>query len=83
MIDDTLLSILACPETKKDLELADEATVSKINQLIEEGKLVNNARETVEKKIDGASIPRPFMPDDFRPVVGHQAFRKVVNACFP
>jgi len=53
MIDKTLLSILACPETKKDLELADAATVQQVNQRIAEGKILNRAKEKVTKKIDG------------------------------
>jgi uncharacterized protein YbaR (Trm112 family) len=53
MIDKELLSILACPQTKKDLELADEATVARVNGLIEKGKLRNYAKEVVREKIDG------------------------------
>lgn len=53
MIDNELLSILACPETKKDLELVTQETIDKVNQLIEEGKLSNRAKEKITKKIDG------------------------------
>jgi len=53
MIDKTLLSILACPETKKDLELADQTTIQKVNQLIDQGKILNRSKEKVTKKIDG------------------------------
>ena len=53
MIDKTLLSILACPETKKDLEQADSETVAKVNLWIKEGKLFNKAHEKVTKEIDG------------------------------
>ena len=53
MIDDALLSILACPQTKKDLERVDEAMLAKVNQLIKEGKLRNKAGEAVIKQIDG------------------------------
>ena len=53
MIDKALLSILACPQTKKDLELVDEATLERVNQLIEQGKLRNYAQEVVKDKIDG------------------------------
>ncbi|HLF18352.1 MAG TPA: hypothetical protein VI749_05595 [Candidatus Omnitrophota bacterium] len=53
MIDKTLLSILACPETKKDLELADKQTVAQVNDLIRQGKLLNRAKERVSKNIDG------------------------------
>ena len=53
MIDDALLSILACPETKKDLELADQETIDKINAAIDEGKVLNKSKEPVTKKIEG------------------------------
>jgi uncharacterized protein YbaR (Trm112 family) len=53
MIDKTLLSMLACPQTKKDLELADVQTLAKVNELIDKGKLMNKAKETVTKRIDG------------------------------
>ena len=52
MVDKTLLSILACPQTKKDLELADQQTIDKINELIKSKSLVNQAKEVVVKKID-------------------------------
>jgi uncharacterized protein YbaR (Trm112 family) len=53
MIDKTLLSILACPETKKDLELADQQTIDRVNGLIKQGKVLNRAKERVSKGIDG------------------------------
>jgi uncharacterized protein YbaR (Trm112 family) len=56
MIAKELLDILCCPETKQDLELADEATVKKINQAIESGELKNRAGDTVKDKIDGGLI---------------------------
>ena len=54
MIDEDLLKILACPETKKDLEPADEETVGKINAAIKAGRLRNKLQEKVEHPIDGA-----------------------------
>lgn len=56
MIAKELLDILCCPETKQDLELADEATVKKINQAIDSGELKNRAGDTVKEKIDGGLI---------------------------
>ncbi len=53
MIDKTLLDILACPETKKDLELVDAATIEKVNAGIAAGCVGNRARQKVTKKIDG------------------------------
>ena len=53
MIDDDLLSILACPETKKNLILADQGTVDKVNTAIMEEKILNKQKEKVKLIIDG------------------------------
>ncbi len=52
-IDKDLLNILACPETKKDLEEADPAVIDKINAAIREGRIRNKAQEKVTHPIDG------------------------------
>lgn len=53
MIDKDLLSLLACPETKKDLELADEETLRRVNEAIAAGTLRNKAQEKVTEPIEG------------------------------
>ena len=53
MMDKDLLSILACPQTKISLELADQHPIENLNQLIEKGELVNQEGGKVTKKIDG------------------------------
>jgi len=53
MIDKELLSILACPETRQDLELADDDTVQRVNGLIGRGVLLNKAKQKVTKQISG------------------------------
>lgn len=53
MIDKDLLSILSCPETKKDLEEADQTVIDKINAAIAEGKVRNRAQEKISEPIDG------------------------------
>lgn len=53
MIDKDLLKILACPETKKDLEPADDETVRKINAAIQDGRVRNKLQEKVGHPIDG------------------------------
>lgn len=53
MLDKDLLQILACPETKKDLEEADADFVSKVNAAIKEGRVRNKSQEKVEHPIDG------------------------------
>ncbi|MCA9406241.1 MAG: Trm112 family protein [Candidatus Omnitrophica bacterium] len=52
-MDKDLLDILACPETKKSLVLADEETVAKVNAGIEAGKIFNKEKVKVTEKIDG------------------------------
>ncbi len=56
MIDKELLSILCCPETKQDLELADQQLIDKTNQLIKKGVLKNRAGEQIREPIDAGLI---------------------------
>ena len=56
MIDRDLLSLLVCPETKKNLELADEATIAKVNAAIAEKKAFTKGKEKVEQPIDGGLL---------------------------
>lgn len=56
MIDKDLLDILACPETKKDLQLAELSVIAKINKAIEEGRVKNRAQKQVSQKIDGGLL---------------------------
>ena len=56
MIDQQLLSILACPETREAVSLADEALIESLNRKIEAGQLVNRAGETVTESISGGLV---------------------------
>lgn len=56
MIDKELLDILACPENKTPVALADAALVEKINAAIEKGEVKNRGGQKVEKKIDGGLV---------------------------
>ena len=56
MIDKELLSILACPETKQPVTMADQALVDDINQRIQRGEIQNRGGKKVEKQIDGGLI---------------------------
>ena len=56
MIDEKLLSMIACPETKQDLVLAEREIVEKINGLIEKGNLINRNKQKITEKIDGGLI---------------------------
>jgi len=53
MIDKELLDILACPETKEPVHLAEAEMLAALNDRIERGEVKNRAGKTVEAKIDG------------------------------
>lgn len=56
MIRPEILKILCCPETWQPLRLADEATVTKLNQAIAGGQLKARNGKNVLEKIEGALI---------------------------
>ena len=56
MIDKELLDILACPETKEPVHLAEQELVDSVNARIEKGEVVNRGKKPVEKKIDGGLV---------------------------
>ena len=56
MIDQQLLNILACPETREAVSLADEALIESLNRKIGAGELVNRAGETVTEPISGGLV---------------------------
>lgn len=56
MIDQALLDILACPETKEEVRLAPDSVVEAVNAMIEAGTLVNRAGEKVVEPIDGGLV---------------------------
>jgi uncharacterized protein YbaR (Trm112 family) len=51
-----LLEILACPETKQPLILADTALIETLNERIRQGKLTNRGGETVTEPMDAGLI---------------------------
>ena len=58
MINEKLLNIIVCPETKQDLVIAESDIVEKINTLIENGELQNRSKQKVTEKIDGGLIQK-------------------------
>ena len=56
MIDKDLLDILACPEDKTPVSLAEQSLVDKINKKIEAGEVKNRGGETVETQMDGGLV---------------------------
>lgn len=55
MIDAELLEILACPENKTPVRVADDAEVAALNARIRSGSVRNRAGDPVEE-IDGGLI---------------------------
>jgi len=56
MVSSELLEILACPETKQPVKLADKSLVENLNQLIDRKELLNRGGNAVEKRMDSALI---------------------------
>jgi uncharacterized protein YbaR (Trm112 family) len=55
-ISKELLDILACPETKQPLTLAEPALLDTLNQRISQGTLTNRGGATVVEPMDGGLI---------------------------
>ncbi len=56
MVDKELLDILCCPETKQDLEVVDQETIDKINQMIKKGEIKNRGGDLVKDPIDAGLL---------------------------
>lgn len=55
-ISQELLDILACPETKQPLTLAEAALVARVNDRIRQGQLTNRRGTAVTELIDGGLV---------------------------
>lgn len=55
-ISKELLEILACPETKQPLTLADTALIETLNARIRQRQLTNRGGETVTEPIDAGLV---------------------------
>lgn len=53
MIDRNLLDILACPENKTPVKLADQPLIDTINNAIEKGEVKNRGGQKIEQPIEG------------------------------
>jgi uncharacterized protein YbaR (Trm112 family) len=56
MIDETLLEILVCPETKQSLRLADADLLRRVNEAIAAGSAKTRAGEAVAQPLDSALV---------------------------
>jgi len=55
-LDKDLLEILACPETKEPVHLADEALVARVNAAIEAGRVRSRDGNPVTRSMDAALV---------------------------
>jgi uncharacterized protein YbaR (Trm112 family) len=55
-MDKDLLAILCCPDTKQDVNLADEALIAKLNEAMSRGQLKNKGNKPVTEPLDGGLI---------------------------
>ena len=53
-LDDFLLDILVCPETREKVTLASAETLAQLNALVDSGQLDNRAGSRVNERLDGA-----------------------------
>ena len=51
MVDQSLLEILVCPETKQPLRLAEAGLIERLNTSIQEGTLVSRGGQTVTEPL--------------------------------
>ena len=51
-LDEELLELLVCPDSREKLRVADEAVVAKANAAIEAGTLKNRNGDPVTQKLD-------------------------------
>jgi uncharacterized protein YbaR (Trm112 family) len=56
MLDEDLLAILACPETKQPVHLADDDLVRRLNEAISAGRLTNREGQPVKEPIEAALV---------------------------
>jgi uncharacterized protein len=56
MVDQELLDMLCCPETKEDLSLAETGLITELNRRIEAGQLKNRGGEAVKEKMEAGLV---------------------------
>lgn len=55
-VDDDLLAILCCPETKQPVHLADPSLIHKLNEAVKRGGLKNKGNQPVVEPLDGGLV---------------------------
>lgn len=52
MLDAQLLAILACPETRRPLRLAEPALLAAVNEAIAAGRVTNRAGQVIHEPVE-------------------------------
>lgn len=55
-IDEELLNLLVCPETREKLRLADEGLIARVNAAIQQGKLKTRRGTAIKSRIDSGLV---------------------------
>ena len=55
-IDEELLNLLVCPETRDKLRLADDALIARVNAAIQQGSLKTRKGTPIKTRIDGGLV---------------------------
>ena len=55
-LDQELLDILVCPETKQPVSLADAELLDRLNARVRDGTLENRSAQTVAEPLDAALV---------------------------
>jgi len=55
-IDQELLAILCCPETKQDVAIATDTLIGTLNARVQQGILKNKAGQSVKEPLDGGLL---------------------------
>lgn len=55
-LDKDLLAILACPETKEPVSLADDGLLGRVNAAIAAGRMKNRDGQAIEKPLDAGLV---------------------------
>lgn len=56
MVDQSLLDILVCPETKQPLHVADAALLERVNASVREGRLTNRGGKAVATPVEAGLV---------------------------
>ena len=72
-IDDELLDILCCPETRQPVRRADASVLDPVNSEIEAGRLRDRGGNPVESRVDEALVREDgrvlYLVDDGIPIM--------------